>query len=132
MWTRHDQDYRHNDKTPRKERHKMIVAQLAPVTDGVIYMVGSVATGTAFLTIWITNQFSKNRRDFYRVISRHNKEDDDRFAVLQDEHWELRGYIAKRDRTPMPKRTTLPRRRYLIETDNEQSESSEALNSGDD
>lgn len=90
-----------------------------PITENVVYIVVSAVGATAWLTWFIRDQFSKNRRDFYRVMSRHNKEDDDRFAALQDNQYELREYIARRDGTELPQRKTFPRRRYLIETPDE-------------
>jgi hypothetical protein len=77
--------------------------------------LGSIACSTAFLTWFIAAQLSNNRRVFYRTISKHNREDDDRFAALQDNQYELREYLAQRDGTAMPQRKTFPRRRYLID-----------------
>ena len=93
-----------------------------PITENVVYIVSSAVAATAWLTWFIRDQFSKYRRDFYRVMSRHNREDDDRFAAVQDNQYELREYIARRDGTELPQRRTFPRRRYLIETPEESKE----------
>ena len=97
----------------------MIVAQAPAITESVVYMVGSVASGSAFLAWFINNQFSYNRRIFYRVMSRHNKEDDDRFEGINHEIWQILLRNSRVDGDQPPKRTTFPRRRYLQESDEE-------------
>ena len=87
----------------------------APITQGTVTMVVGMVTTTVFLTWFIAAQFSKNRRDFYRVMSKHNREDDDRFLAIQEVQWELREYIARRDGSKFPHRKPFPRRRYLID-----------------
>lgn len=82
-------------------------------------MVGSVASGSAFLAWFINNQFSHNRRIFYRVMSRHNKEDDDRFEAISNDVWGILIRNARVDDDQPPKRTTFPRRRYLTEEEND-------------
>lgn len=75
----------------------------------------SIGGGIAWLTWFIAEQFRKNRELFYRVISLHNHEDDDRFEELYDAVWNLRARAAVKDGTPIPERKSPPRRRYLGE-----------------
>lgn len=97
----------------------------AQLTDTVITWqtakdVGSVAGGTAFLTWFIFDQFRRLRSLIYRIISAHNREDDDRFESLSTDNWNLRLELARRLGGKIPERKTFPRRRYLQE-DNEGS-----------
>jgi hypothetical protein len=87
-----------------------------PITESVAYIVGAVMLGTASTVIFLMREFSKSRHLFYRVISLHNKEDDDRFAALSDEIWKIHLRNARRDGDAPPARHTFPRRRYLAET----------------
>jgi hypothetical protein len=100
----------------------VVFGQEVTLTANTVYMVGSVASGTAFLTIWITNQFSKLRRELYRVISRHNREDDDRFAELHDDIWQIHLRNANIDGSKPPIKKPFPRRRYLIESGEERGD----------
>jgi len=75
----------------------------------------SVICAASWLTWFIGNQFSGNRRVFYRVISQHNREDDDRFAALDDAIWGIHIRNARRDGDGAPLRKSMARRRYLVE-----------------
>lgn len=88
----------------------------------VVYMIGAVASGTAFLTWFISDQFRRSRSLIYRLISKHNREDDDRFQALSDDIWTIRLRNASRDGEMPPPRRTLPRRRYLVEEENGSSD----------
>jgi hypothetical protein len=81
---------------------------------------GTVVSSTAFLTWFILDQLAKNRRIFYRVISRHNKEDDDAFAMIQESIHQIQVRNAIRDETEPPPRRNIPRRRYLVTEPGEQ------------
>lgn len=98
------------------------------VTENMLYVIASVAISTATVTGFIYNGFSKTRnlisesqKNFYRVISRHNREDDERFAALSDDIWNLRVRAANRDGTSPPPRRTFPQRRYLIDDEHDQN-----------
>jgi len=80
----------------------------------VISIGGAVISSTAFLTWFISDQLARNRRLFYRVISRHNREDDDRFALMQESLYQIHLRNAMRDGDEPPRRKEIPRRRYLI------------------
>jgi hypothetical protein len=86
-----------------------------PVTWGLIGVVGSVASGTAFLAWFFSDQLRKNRGLFYRVVSRHNREDDDRFAALQSDLFNIRLRNARVDREEAPEFKPFTRRTYLID-----------------
>ena len=90
-------------------------------------MIGGLIAASAYLTWFIADQFGRNRRLFYRIISRHNKEDDDRFEILDNSIWEIHVRNAMRDGDHPPKRQTIPRRRYLVE---DAGEVDEMLNEG--
>lgn len=102
----------------------MILAQIddLPITWGLVGVVCSVAAGTAVLTRHLSNQFSKQTRLFFRVISRHNREDDDRFQALSDEMWGVRELISNISGRPLPARRSFPRRRYLVDDGEHPSE----------
>lgn len=104
------------------------------VTQGLLYIIGAVAAfvgvSTATITVFILNGNSKTRGVFYKelksirgyfnkVISLHNKEDDDRFETLNTEIWRLHLRNAKKDGTATPKFSPLPRRRYIDQQDGE-------------
>lgn len=83
-----------------------------------VQLVGYVASAvgvTAWLTWFISEQFRKNRHLFFRVISLHNREDDDRFEALSNDIWQIHLRNAQRDGNGLPERKTFPRRRYLQE-----------------
>lgn len=86
------------------------------VTLNTLYLIGAVMVGTAATVLFIMRESRQNRRLFYRIISLHNKEDDDRFQALSDEIWKIHLRNATRDGDQPPERKTLPRRRYLAET----------------
>jgi len=77
--------------------------------------IGGVASVVAWLTWWIGEQFRKNREVFYRVMSLHNREDDDRFEELSNDIWRIHLRNAMRDGAEPPQRKAMPRRRYLTE-----------------
>lgn len=99
----------------------MILAGTATAADvtitlNTLYLIGTVMAGTAATVLFIMRESRQNRKLFYRVISLHNKEDDDRFQELSDEIWKIHLRNASRDGDRPPQRKTLPRRRYLAET----------------
>lgn len=83
-------------------------------------IIGSIAVATASLTWFMFQQFSNTRREFYRVISRHNREDDENFASLEEAISYINIRNARIDNTEPPARKKIPRRRYLID-DKEQA-----------
>jgi hypothetical protein len=87
-----------------------------PITWQIASILGGAISTTAYLTWFVSRQFSQNRHMFYRIISLHNKEDDDRFEELSNEIWRIHVRNAKRDGDDTPRRKTLPRRRYLQES----------------
>lgn len=92
-----------------------MATEAIPVTTDMLYLIGTVAAGTATVVIFMMRGFSENRRLFYRIISLHNKEDDDRFQALSDDIWDIRLRNAAKDGEAPPPRKTMPRRRYLAE-----------------
>lgn len=96
-----------------------------PLAD-TFYMIGAVMAGTSATVIFVMREFSNTRKMmyqgqvklqklFFRVISQHNKEDDDRFEAIYREQYRLHVRNAKKDGTPMPEFRPLPKRSYLIE-----------------
>ena len=86
-------------------------------------MIGAVAAGTASIMAYLQSIKSSNkkliyetRRLIHRIISLHNKEDDDRFADLKNDLWKLRVRNAMKDGEVFPEPTPYIRRRYLAET----------------
>lgn len=67
------------------------------------------------LTWFIAGQFAKIRHLIYRIISQHNREDDDRFALLDDSIWKIHVRNALKDGVTPPVRVHMQRRRYLTE-----------------
>src|SRR5580700_9530290 len=93
------------------------------VTQDTLYMIAAVAVGTASIMAYLQRLQSSNkkliyetRRIIYRIISLHNKEDDERFAELNDGLWKLRVRNAMKDGELFPEPTPFTRRRYLAET----------------
>lgn len=82
----------------------------------------SAATVGSTLAWFISAQFSKNRAMFYKALSLHNREDDDRFASLSNDIWAIHLRNARRDGDEPPERKTFPRRRYLQESLDTQGE----------
>ena len=77
-------------------------------------IIGSIVTATAMLTWFMFKQFSDTRRELYRVISQHNREDDDNFAMIDDAIWNIHLRNARIDGDTPPARKKIPRRRYLV------------------
>lgn len=113
------------------------------VTQGLLYIIGAVAVfvggSTITVTSFILNGFTKTRNTlfaetgklrtyFERVISTHNKEDDDRFEKLNTEVWRLHLRNARKDGTTSPDFEPLPRRRYVHDSD--ESDGSDAVEMG--
>lgn len=92
-----------------------VVSEDLPITWELITVLVSVIATTMFLTWFVRNQFAAQTRLFFRIISRHNREDDDRFQLLSDDIWNIHLHLAQQDGGEMPKRKSLPRRRYLVE-----------------
>ena len=85
-----------------------------------LQMLAIVVGATVTIMLYLEKKFGEHRklvyqleRNFYRVMSQHNREDDDRLLALQEAQWELREYVARRDGTKMPHRKPFPRRRYV-------------------
>jgi hypothetical protein len=96
------------------------------VSADVLYMVAAAAGATATIMIYLEKKFGSHRklvyesqRMFLRVMSRHNREDDDRFEAISNGMWHLALRNARKDGDDPPPRITFPRRRYLIETEEE-------------
>jgi hypothetical protein len=85
-----------------------------PLTWGLVGIIGGVAGSTAFLTWFVRDQFSRQTHQFYRIISKHNKEDDDRFEAISTDLWNIRVHLAQSNGRTMPERKTFPRRGYLV------------------
>jgi len=104
----------------------MPAVEAMPITFQIVTAISGAVAVAVVVVLWITREFSKNRRLFYRVISRHNREDDDRFAHLDGEIWKIHLRNALRDGTEIPPRIPIPRRRYLMDdTDDEEGGSAE-------
>ena len=93
----------------------------------IIAMFVIVVGATTTTMLYLERKFSEHRklvyqleRNFYRIISQHNREDDDRFLAIQEIQWELREYVARRDGTKLPHRKPFPRRRYVQDDESEQ------------
>jgi hypothetical protein len=106
----------------------MVLAQLLAVND-TVYLIGAVAAGTSAIMIYLQSKFSEQkqlvydtRRIFYRIISLHNHEDDDRFAELKNDIWRLRVRNATKDGEEFPEPDHFVRRRYLTENLTENGE----------
>lgn len=85
------------------------------ITGYTVTVVGSAVCATAAILLWLTREFSKTRNLFYRVISRHNREDDERFSHLDDQQWSIIVRNAIKDGERVPERRTMRRRRYLVD-----------------
>ena len=83
--------------------------------DAMLSIIGAVAASSAGLAWFISEQFRRNRQTFYKVMSVHNKEDDDRFESINNQIWQLRLRNARKDGEEPPEYNSFPRRRYLID-----------------
>jgi hypothetical protein len=97
-----------------------------PLTWGLLGMMGTVAVGTAYLTWFVRDQFTKQTRLIYRIISKHNREDDDRFEAISTDMWNIREHLARQNGQEIPPRKTFPRRRYLMDDQGNGVEEAEA------
>jgi hypothetical protein len=98
-------------------------AAVMQVSQDTVYLMGAVAAGTATIMIYLNREFANSRklvyetrRLIYRIISLHNREDDDRFAELRTGQWRLEVRNARKDGQPPPQPQPFQRRRYLAET----------------
>jgi hypothetical protein len=57
-----------------------MMPEAAPITFQIVTAVSSGVAVSVVVVLWIMREFSKTRALFFRVISRHNREDDDNFA----------------------------------------------------
>lgn len=103
----------------------MIAGPTVPLQD-TLYMIGAVVSGTAVTVVFVMREFSRNRgllydtqskiqKLFFKIISQHNKEDDERFDAINRELHRLHIRNAKKDGAPMPEFRSMPQRRYLTE-----------------
>jgi hypothetical protein len=79
----------------------------------LLSILGIAVASTATIVLFLMREFSQNRKLFFRVISLHNKEDDDRFEELSNDIWRIHIRNAQRDGDNPPQRKRMPRRRYL-------------------
>ena len=77
-------------------------------------IVGCAVTSTAFILRQFYKQGSDTRRLIFRIMSRHNREDDDYFALLAGMIQDMRVRNALRDGTQPPPMPIIRRRRYLV------------------
>lgn len=105
-----------------------------PITWQLVGVVCSVALGTTIIVSYLNNQFKGVGRMIegiklivYRLISKHNREDDERFEALNQNIFDIHLHLAQRDGTEMPRMRTFPRRRYMVESvESDQDEQDEA------
>jgi hypothetical protein len=91
----------------------MVLQAPSALTTDTLYLVGAIASATAVIVVFLEKRFSDLRRLVYRIISAHNKEDDDRFAALRKDIHEIAVRNALRDGDPEPHLKEFRRRRYL-------------------
>ena len=84
------------------------------VTWELVSIIGSIASATAILSWFMFQQFSNTRKELYRVISQHNREDDENFALLEEAIYAIHLRNARIDNDDPPMRKKIPRRRYLV------------------
>lgn len=85
------------------------------VSWSILEIVAGVAGTTASVTWFVSRQFAEVRKMFYRVISLHNREDDDRFEAIRDDIHQIHIRNAVKDGEVPPSKKSFPRRRYLVE-----------------
>lgn len=90
-----------------------------PLTWHLVSIVASVASGTAFLTWFVRDQFARQTRQFFKIISRHNREDDDRFEALNTNIRRIREHLLSGGVAAVGEMRTLPRRNYLSDDSTE-------------
>lgn len=108
-----------------------------PITIGMAEFIGGILAGAFSLGVFVYDQFRRTRRsaskdlkDFklwvYRVISRHNREDDENFGALNDNiHQIMMRNAAKDGQSGVRNFQSVRRRRYLVNDgsrDNAQAE----------
>ncbi len=91
-----------------------------PITIGLAAFIGGIGVAVATGILWFKNEMSKLRNEFFRIVSRHNREDDENFGVLEDGIWNVIARNSQKDSTPTPPRQSLRRRRYLMDDGVEQ------------
>lgn len=97
-----------------------------PITIGMAEFIGGILAGAFSLGVFVYDQFRRTRRsaskdlkDFklwvYRVISRHNREDDENFGALNDNiHQIMMRNAAKDGQSGLQNFRSVRRRRYLV------------------
>jgi hypothetical protein len=98
----------------------MILLDLAPpaeasITWGTAGIIGTMCAATGWLTWFFQSQLRAQRAMFYRVVSKHNREDDDFFEAVRGDIRELHLRNARVDGVHPAEMKPLPRRRYLID-----------------
>jgi hypothetical protein len=82
---------------------------------GTIGVIATVGIATAWLTWFLRNQLSAQRATFFRIVSKHNKEDDDAFETIRNDIRQIHLRNARVDGDHPPEMKPLPRRRYLVD-----------------
>lgn len=97
-----------------------------PITIGMAEFIGGILAGVFSLIVFVYDQFRRTRRaaskdlkDFkmwvYRVISRHNREDDENFGAINDNLHELMMQnVTKNGQSGIQNFHSVRRRRYLV------------------
>jgi hypothetical protein len=93
----------------------------APISWGYAGMMATVCAATAWLTWFFQSQLRSQRAMFYRIVSKHNKEDDDAFEAIRNDIRLIHLRNARVDGDRPPEMKPLPRRRYLVD-DGDESE----------
>ena len=91
-----------------------------PVTLGLVSFVGGIVTASVLTLLWFTNELRKNRALFFKIISKHNREDDANFQQLSDAVWTVIARNAHKDGDVLPPRRSPVKRRYLIDDDSDE------------
>ena len=97
-----------------------------PLTIGLIEFIVGIVTGAVAICAFVFDQFRRTRekaqselsqfkRVVFRMVSKHNKEDDENFGAINDNIHDIANRIASHFGQAPPAFRTLRKRRYLID-----------------
>ena len=92
----------------------------SPISWGVAGIIATMCVATAWLTWFFQNQLRQQRAMFYRIVSKHNREDDDAIEAIRNDIRQIHLRNARIDHDEPPPLRPIPRRRYLIDDSSEE------------
>lgn len=100
----------------------MVTADAVPVTVDIVKFAIGIVGATATICAFVfdqrrrsSNELSEFKRIVFRVVSRHNKEDDENFGAINDNIHDIGMGMAQHFNRAAPKFRSIRKRRYLMD-----------------